>query len=778
MIATALLLIACKSLTPDPADQGASQWNLEATLEARAAATKTVEQMVHATVEAKIRFMEQNGQHTEQPGTDSCDDILKSRLLFQSDASDAESMQTAVRAIQNEQQACAPDFWNPVVKDPTPGDPETCLSWFDGLNPRSLPAGLLTEDGNQPTPTSGTDTNNNIMVHWSGKQNEKPAQGGRCWIYLSASNEWMTDKDLGTVDSTITRIPLTKGDCIVFDTTDSEYDATPPKVSCDQEWSHRMLGSFEVIYHGAHPGHNYIAKQALQQCDPNYTLLLRPNEQGWQLGDRQVQCLQESYGLSLSNPDKLDRLVGTTLIQNGQCFSDAPETSGGQMEVVECSDHWEMRILNTIQIPDSEEYPGRQEITRQTAADCDRRYTSNTYPTPDTWAQGSRTIKCIQNNVTGDKGISTILNRLVQVDRVNQGECFNLYDTPEIILAELTDCSGTWEFQVSRKFTIPREGEYPGEDYIDGSASVMCGEQTVSYLYPDQLQWELGDRSVTCLTTQEEPTSRTLQESNPSEIALNGNVPPITPKSTPHPTRKPAPEPTPAPTPPPQPEPTTIPTISDFMNNRPTSPHLTDTRNDRWLAQSRPQIAAKLSNLPWVSDGLSPHEAEIIEQLTYLYVATNTPEAASIPDMPFLQSIEPGDLQAVRSLKEISQKSPSTLQQIVNHPTFANGGITNDWTPVVAVLLAASKHNHSLIASLLDPAIVHMETRAIQTALAGPIELNIVRTGPEHVKESMDRLEYAVHNVESFMGTPFPTDTVTVLYAGLYAKVRRNIKTG
>ena len=39
MIVTALLLMACTSSAPDPADQGASKWNLAATLEARAAPT-------------------------------------------------------------------------------------------------------------------------------------------------------------------------------------------------------------------------------------------------------------------------------------------------------------------------------------------------------------------------------------------------------------------------------------------------------------------------------------------------------------------------------------------------------------------------------------------------------------------------------------------------------------------------------------------------------------------------------------------------------------------
>ena len=565
-----------------------------------------------------------------------------------------------------------------------------------------------------------------------------------------------------------------------------------------------MLGSFKSTQEGPFPGENYFFNQALHQCDPKHTKWLMPTEEGWEIGDRQVNCLQDSHGLSLSNPQKLDRLIGSTIIPDGTCFNEAPETYGVQVEVVDCSDHWEMRTLNTIQIPASEHYPGLQEIDRLVSANCDRRATRRIYPTPDNWARGNRNIKCIQDNLTGEKGISSILDRLVNPFGLTEGECFNEYETAELYLAELTDCSGAWEFQVSRTFTIPRDGEYPGEDYIDGSASAMCGERTFSYLYPDQLQWELGDRNVTCLTTQEEPTSKTPQESSPSEIALNGNVPPITPEPTPQPTPEPTPtptpqptpEPTPTPTPQPTPEPTTIPKISDFppnrppqptipplfeaIDDRPPSPHLAGSQNDRWLAQSRPQIAAKLSNLPWVSDGLSPLETEIKDQLTFLYVVNNTTEAASILDMPFLQSIEPGDLQAVISLKEISRKSQSTLQQIVNHPTFASGGISNDWTPVIAVLLAAFRHNQNLISVLLDPTQVHLEARTTQTSLAGPIDLNIVRTGPQHAKESMDRLEYAVHNVESFMGTPFPVDMVAVLYADavLDDNVGQNFTTG
>ena len=815
MIVVALTLMACTNSAPNPADQGASKWNLAATLEARAAPTNTVEEAIHVTVEAKTRSMKQDGQDSlqaEKPGnqnpptaintpgptaintpgpqttnpprpsadsastTESCDDTLKSRLLFQANTYNAASIQAAVWTIQNEQPACIPAIWNPVVTDPNPGDPETCLSWFDGISPERLPTGLLTTDGKQPRPISGQDSQGNVIVYWSQNLKNRPAQSTRCWIYLSSPRTWLTGLDLGTIDPTVKRTHLTEGDCIVFETKADDFDATPKKVSCDEEWSHRMLGSFEVMHDGPLPNDNYFLTQALQQCNPKHTFILMPAEQSWQLGDRQVQCLQESYGLSLSNPEKLARLTGMTDLQNGNCFNDAPETYGEQVEVVDCSNHWEMRVLNTIQIPASEHYPRQQEIDSLASANCDRRTTGTLYPTPGSWAYGDRSINCIQDNLTGVTGISSILDRLVNTFQLTEGECFNEYETAELYLAELTDCSRGWEFQVIRTITLP-EGEYPGEDYIADTLLAICEENTTYYLYPTELDWELGNRTATCLTEQAEPTVRTPEESKPSEIVLNGNVPPITPTPTPQPT----PQPTAIPPPQPTPEPTTIPTISEYHKNRPPpptiptlseaiddrppSPHLAGSQNDRWLAQSRPQIAAKLSNLPWVSDGLSPLETEIKDQLTFLYVANNTPEAASILDMPFLQSIEPGDLQAVISLKEISRKSPSTLQRIVNHPTFSTGGISNDWTPVIAVLLAVFRHKQNLISVLLDPTQVHLETRTTQTSLAGPVVLNIIRTGPQHAKESMNRLEYAVHNVESFMGTPFPTDTVTVLYA-------------
>ena len=172
-----------------------------------------------------------------------------------------------------------------------------------------------------------------------------------------------------------------------------------------------------------------------------------------------------------------------------------------------------------------------------------------------------------------------------------------------------------------------------------------------------------------------------------------------------------------------------------------------------------------MASLPWAADGLSETEEKIVEQLLFLYVANSTPTAVSMMDMPFLQSVNPGDLQAVTSLRMISQEDRPAFLQIMNHPTISAGGITDDWTPVMAVLRSAQQFSKSLISKLLDQAQVNLETRTIQTPLRGTVEINIVRIDAANDPQSMDRLESAIRNAEAYMGERFPIDMVAVLYA-------------
>ena len=270
------------------------------------------------------------------------------------------------------------------------------------------------------------------------------------------------------------------------------------------------------------------------------------------------------------------------------------------------------------------------------------------------------------------------------------------------------------------------------------------------------------------------PTTRSTPTSTPTPaprvaptMAPTPTILVIRPAPTMAPTRTPEPTPTilvirpVAPTSTPQP----IPVRAPAAGANSTLTRLTDLQNARWLSQTKPEIAEKMASLPWAADGLSETEEEIVEQLLFLYVANSTPTAVSLMDMPFLQSVNPGDLQAVTSLRMISQEDRPAFQQIMNHPTFAAGGITDAWTPVVATLKSAQQFNRNLIPTLLDHAQVHLETRKIQTPLRGTVALNIVRIGTASDPQSMDRLESAVRNAEAFMREPFPTDMVAILYA-------------
>ena len=318
-------------------------------------------------------------------------------------------------------------------------------------------------------------------------------------------NTWMTGENLQGNEAKIRRMNLKEGDCIVFEEEHGEFDATPRKVPCKGEWTHRMLRFFEVETEGPYPGKNYFQEQALRNCGPNYTLILYTLKEGWKLGDSKVTCLQESFGLSVTDPRKLDRLVTAESLKEGNCINFAPETGGMLAELVDCSGTWEMRLLNRFIVSDYGVYPGKNEFNRQAVEHCDRRRTYWLYPLQDNWSAGNRTVECLQENLTGERGVSSILDRLADPLRLNPSECFNPYENPDLSLVELTTCSGEWEFQVTQGAKITGDeypgDEYPGDKYIAKRIQEICGPESLHQLQPEKLLWELGYRNVVCLQT-------------------------------------------------------------------------------------------------------------------------------------------------------------------------------------------------------------------------------------------------------------------------------------
>ena len=132
---------------------------------------------------------------------------------------------------------------------------------------------------------------------------------------------------------------------------------------------------------------------------------------------------------------------------------------------------------------------------------------------------------------------------------------------------------------------------------------------------------------------------------------------------------------------------------------------------------------------PWVEDGLDERETQIAQGLAWL--ADNDEAAAlRVLGMPFLQSIEPVDAGAVRSLWiSAAFRPPEVFHRIITHPTLS-GGITDEWARVVTVLGDVSGYDAKSIDVLLDPGRVSVEERVIELPLAGTVTLAIIRTLP------------------------------------------------
>ena len=908
-IPLALLLattaLACSSPPPTPTP------HLESTLQARIAATRQVETSVEATVEAIKPIAEavqatltartnaeptpttapsDSHNSTPQPqfttAYQDCDQLLRERLVSERTATDAYTMQSAVRQIQTANQECSVHLWNPRLVDPIPHQSGTCLATVNGLDPSRLPPGLLTPDVNAPRPTSGRDQSNNVIAYWSHRFDEKPSDLSNCWIYISDTNSWMTGRDLQAETTTFAHIDLKQGDCLLFAEGRVDNTLDPAKVPCEGAWTHRVVSSFELTDPGHYPNIAYVQYHALLNCNPNHTIYLYPLEPSWQFGDRRVTCLQNSFGLSLSDPAKLDNMVNSFSLSPKDCFNAVPESSYIQVEHVACSGHWEFRVLHTFEAADSRTYPTANRLNQQSILNCDRRTTQPLHPAQKLWDARFRTTLCLQENPTGLPGTPEILDRLVNPYLLDEDECFNEYANPELLLAELTHCSGDWQYQVLATHAFPNSSAYPGDAAMAQQTANLCAPADFTHT-PDDNLWQLGYRRIICLsdgtaaadsTTPPSDPTLTAQEALEEGIALEqagqhhealaalqraqrlfggtsatteswmgfvyeslGNLPTAIDHHTnaialddtalarvlradaflesnncasaeadAHVVLRKPPETSPAfhshveaqwllalcasddqaalshaqdahrgaqshgys-----QADLEEMAALIDELNEAvltsfrigpQTSQRLTtltDLPNARWLSQSHPQVADKLASLPWTADGLSPAEESLIEQLLYLYVENTTAPATSLLHMPFLQSVTPGDLEAVSSLKAIAHDDDTSFQRILSHPTFSGHGITDAWTPIVATLESANRYDKALIPMLLDPALAHMESRTIQTPLRGQVALNIIRTTSNYNTESINHLEHAVRNAEAFMHEPFPTDMVALLYA-------------
>ena len=181
-----------------------------------------------------------------------------------------------------------------------------------------------------------------------------------------------------------------------------------------------------------------------------------------------------------------------------------------------------------------------------------------------------------------------------------------------------------------------------------------------------------------------------------------------------------------------------------------------------YIAYENAEVASAVVWLSWVQDSVNGAEAALIED--FGSIAGNDAGAAlQIVGMPFIETIEPPDISAMASLRQLAAFKPETFVRVMSHAALLDG-ISNDTAPIVATLNGVAGTNPGLIDVLLDSSKVLLERRTITLPLSGDVILFIIRTSPG-AGRSMDLLEHSVRSVEEYVGAPLPTNYVGLLYA-------------
>ena len=180
-----------------------------------------------------------------------------------------------------------------------------------------------------------------------------------------------------------------------------------------------------------------------------------------------------------------------------------------------------------------------------------------------------------------------------------------------------------------------------------------------------------------------------------------------------------------------------------------------------YIANEGTEVGVSVVSLDWVRDNIDGTEYTLLEDIAS--IADKDMEAAlRIVVMPFVETVEPSDVSAMASLRQLAAFKPESFASVMSHPTMRDG-ITNDLAPVVATLNGVAETNPDLIGVLLAPNSVLLEQRTITLPLSGDVDLLIIRTRPGAAR-SMDLLEHSVRSAEEYMEEPLPTNFIGLLY--------------
>ena len=181
-----------------------------------------------------------------------------------------------------------------------------------------------------------------------------------------------------------------------------------------------------------------------------------------------------------------------------------------------------------------------------------------------------------------------------------------------------------------------------------------------------------------------------------------------------------------------------------------------------YFGNANTEAAEALLALGWVEDGVAGMEGRVIDDLSAI-ASEASRTVLRIVEMPFLETLEPSDRGATAALRQLLVENDQVFRDVMGHQRIVDSGITDEMAIVVSTLGGVAETNPSLIDTLLQPRDVIVERRTVSLPWSGEVELAIIRT-VEGAERSMDLLEFAVEEVERYMGSPLPTAYVGLLF--------------
>ena len=190
---------------------------------------------------------------------------------------------------------------------------------------------------------------------------------------------------------------LKEGDCISDALPEDIQLESIDTVSCSESYEWRVVSTFEVPRQATYPGVAFYEKEALDKCDPRTTDFLFPLEEDWEQRSqvRTMICLQNSFGLSVQAPGRLDRLVALQSLGINECFKEAPRTDYLLVEKVSCTSQYDYIVRHRFEVRDMATYPGLDYLDRLALRECPEPWDYYFYPSPENWRLGDRVVTCV-----------------------------------------------------------------------------------------------------------------------------------------------------------------------------------------------------------------------------------------------------------------------------------------------------------------------------------------------------------------------------------------------